>query len=191
MKTWQWIAIGTGAAALVTLIVVKRKKIQTVVMNTVWDAVTEARINDLHPAIRQRTRNFIAAAERQGMKLRITSGKRTFPEQQKLYDQGRTASSIAKGEKIVTNAKPGASFHNYALGFDVVEIKDGQGLWDNPNWSKIGALGKSFGFEWGGEWTSFKDLPHFEYPPGKSVSQLRAMYDAGNVDSNGYLTQIT
>jgi peptidoglycan LD-endopeptidase CwlK len=179
MKTWHWLAIGAGSLAVLSII--NKNKIMT----AVWDTVTEARIQKLHPSIRERVRKFIMEADRQGMKLRITSGLRDFAEQAKLYAQGRTDPG-----NIVTNAKPGSSFHNYGLAIDVVEIKDGKGLWENPNWSKIGALGKSFGFAWGGDWTSLKDLPHFEYPPGKSASQLLAMYNTGKKDSSGYLTQI-
>ena len=63
---------------------------------------------------------------------------------------------------------------------DVVEIKNGKALWTNPNWSKIAALGKSIGFEWGGDWKSFKDKPHFQYTFGKTLAQLRDLYQSGH-----------
>jgi peptidoglycan L-alanyl-D-glutamate endopeptidase CwlK len=178
MKTWPWIV---GGVLLIGFL--KRNEI----MQVVWDAVTEKRIKDLHPAIRDRARMFINEADRQGIKLRITAGKRTFSEQNELYAQGRT-----KPGQVVTNAKGGESFHNYALAIDVVALRDGKGIWDanDPVWQKIGAIGKSFGFEWGGEWSGFKDLPHFQYPPGAKVSQLLAMVNAKQVDANGYLTSI-
>ena len=179
MKTWQWVAIGAGGFALLGFL--KRNEI----MQAVWDTITEQRIGKLHPAIRDRVRQFINEAARLGIKLRITSGLRDFDEQSKLYAQGRTDPG-----QIVTNAKPGSSFHNYGLAIDVVEIKEGKGLWDNPNWPKIGAIGKSFGFAWGGDWKNFKDIPHFEYPPGTTASQLLAMVKAGNVDANGYLLNV-
>lgn len=185
MKTWQWLAIGAGAMALIG--VFNRKEI----MEAVWDIYTERRIARLHPSIQDRARQFIHAAEKEGIKLRITDGYRTFDEQQEIYNKGRTAESIAKGEKIVTNAKPGQSFHNYALAFDVVEIKDGKGLWENPNWPRIGALGKSFGFAWGGDFSGAWDKPHFEYPPGVKYSTLLAQYNAGQKDAAGYLLNIT
>lgn len=54
--------------------------------------------------------------------------------------------------------------HNYDLAIDVVEIKNGQALWINPRWSEIGAIGKSIGFEWGGDWSgSRNDKPHFQF----------------------------
>ena len=184
MKLYTWLGIGFGVVVLSGII--KRKEIMSA-----WnDLVTNRRIEKLHPSIRAKVKAFIAEAAHQGIFLRVTSGLRDFAEQQTIYDQGRTPESIARGEKIVTNAKPGQSFHNYGLGFDVVEIKDGVGLWENTNWAKIGSIGKSFGFEWGGDWTSFKDLPHFQYPKNTSVATLLAQYNAGKKDSQGYLVTV-
>ncbi len=186
MRPWVFWTIA-GVATVGAIAFIKRHEI----MQTIWDKITERRINKLHPMIRDKVRAFIAAAQDQDIFLRITSGLRTWGEQQKLYDQGRTAESKEKKEPIVTQTKPGQSFHNYGLAFDVVEIKDGTALWDNPNWAKIGALGKTFGFEWGGEWSGFQDLPHFEYPPGVPASKLLSFYNSGKLDANGYLTQIS
>jgi peptidoglycan LD-endopeptidase CwlK len=179
MKWYYWLGFGLGLMGIAGY--AKRKEI----MEAWDDYVTNTRIEKLHPAIRSKVREFINEAARRGIFLRITSGLRTFGEQAELYAQGRT-----KPGKIVTNARPGSSFHNYALAFDVVEMKDGKGLWENPNWDAIGQLGKSLGFEWGGDWTSFKDLPHFQYPPKTSVSSLLAHYNAGHKDSEGYLKNI-
>ncbi len=143
-----------------------------------WDIWTERRLDRLHPLIRDRARLFINTMDReQGIKLRVTSGLRTWKEQDGLYAQGRTA----KGKKV-TNARGGQSLHNYGLAFDVVEIKDGKGLWNNPNWDRIGEMGKSFGFEWGGDWRSFVDRPHFEDRFGRSLAQLRTLYSSGQRD---------
>jgi peptidoglycan L-alanyl-D-glutamate endopeptidase CwlK len=175
----KWLAIGAGA--LFILGVFKRNAI----MQAVWDKVTDIRINNLHPAIRQRARQFINAAAAQGIMLRITDGLRTFAEQDELYAQGRT-----KPGAIVTNAKGGQSYHNYGLAIDVVEIKNGKGLWENPNWPKIAALGKSFGFAWGGDFKNLRDLPHLEYTGGLTIPQLLAKYNAGQLDNGGYISNI-
>jgi len=188
MKAWVWWTIGGIAVTVTAVALVKRKEI----MQAVWDLISEQRIQKLHPAIRDRARAFIAEAQKQGIFLRVVQGLRTWPEQQKIYDQGRTTASIAKGEKIVSWAKPGQSPHNYGLAIDVVEMKNGSALWETPNWQKIGNIGKSFGFEWGGDWQKEKlDRPHFEYPPGVPASKWLANYNAGKLDENGYLTQIT
>lgn len=161
----------------------KRKQIKHVAMKTInwlkeksWDIHSDRRIDKLHPKVRAKAKEFIIRAEKElGVKLRVTSALRTWKEQQELYNQGRTTSG-----KVVTNAKPGQSLHNYGLAIDVVEIKDGKALWNNPDWSKIADLGKQIGFSWGGDWKSFKDKPHFEMRFGNSLSQLKSIYTSGN-----------
>ncbi len=146
-----------------------------------WDFVTDQRIKLLHPNIQSKVKQFIIEAEKQGFKLRITAGLRTWLEQTKLYQKGRDKfGKIIQKLKhlVVTKAKAGQSFHNYALAIDIVEIKNGKALWNNPNWEKIGQLGERLGFEWGGRW-KFKDRPHFQMTFGKTWKELSALYKAG------------
>ena len=143
-----------------------------------WDKHTDARIKTLHPLVRAKFIQFIIKAEKELKKqLRVTSGLRTIKEQNKLYAQGRT-----RPGKIVTNAKGGKSYHNFGLAVDIVEIKNGKALWSNPDWGKISELGKSLGLEWGGDWVSIKDKPHFQVSFGKSTSKLFALYNKGKRD---------
>lgn len=84
----------------------------------------------------------------------------------------------------MTNAKGGFSFHNFGLALDVVptELLALPGWGDtlahqartNQLWAKVGALGKSVGFRWGGEFHSIKDRPHFEWSGGLTLADLRA-----------------
>ncbi|WP_208746749.1 M15 family metallopeptidase [Aquimarina algiphila] len=140
-----------------------------------WDIVSDRRIDTLHPHIRSKTKEFIIKAEKElGIKLRVTSALRTWEEQTRLYNKGRSSPG-----RIVTNAKAGESYHNYGLAFDVVEIKNGKAIWDNPNWQKIGELGKSLGFEWGGDWVGLVDKPHFQMRFGKHHAELAQLYKSG------------
>ena len=143
-----------------------------------WDKHTDSRIKTLHPLVRAKFIQFIINAETElNKQLRVTSGLRTIKEQNKLYAQGRT-----RPGKIVTNAKGGKSYHNFGLAVDIVEIKNGKALWTNPDWNKIADLGKSLGLEWGGDWVSIKDKPHFQVSFGKSTSKLFALYNKGKRD---------
>lgn len=96
-------------------------------------------------------------------------------EQQNIYDQGRTSPGA-----IVTNAKPGDSYHNYGLAFDVVPVAyKTLPDWNpaGPLWQKVGAIGKSFGLEWGGDWTPAKrDLPHFQLTAAP-LAELKAYWE--------------
>lgn len=103
-------------------------------------------------------------AQESGYNLRITQGYRSIEQQNELYAQGRT-----KAGQIVTKAKGGDSLHNYGLAFDVVDKDKGY----NVDWNKIGQIGKDAGLEWGGDWKSFQDRPHFQYTGGYSLSQVK------------------
>ncbi|WP_299431569.1 M15 family metallopeptidase [uncultured Aquimarina sp.] len=158
MKTRNKILIGV---AIVGLIFVLRKPIE----RAVWDLISQQRINTLHPDIRERAKAFINKAEREGIKLRVTDATRTFDEQDALYAQGRTTPG-----DIVTDARAGFSYHNYGLAIDVVEMVNGQPIYNNPNWQRIGEIGESFGFSWG---ASFNDKPHFHMTFGNSIADLQ------------------
>lgn len=171
-----------GSVITITgVLIAKRKKVAEFVNTKVWDFVSEGRIEQLHPKIRNKVRELINKAEKAGIKLRITSGIRTWDEQQKLYDQGR----ITPGAKV-TNAKPGESYHNFGLAIDVVPIVNGNADFNTPYWNKIGEIGKSVGFVWGGDFKSIKDKPHFEMNFGGNLAQFRNLYSSGKT-TNGYI----
>ncbi|PNB52989.1 peptidase M15, partial [Pseudomonas sp. GW456-E7] len=63
----------------------------------------------------------------------------------------------------------------YGLAIDfALQKKDGSIIWDleydgNQNgksdWLEVVEIAKKLGFEWGGDWTRFKDYPHLEMIP--------------------------
>ena len=185
--------IGGGIALAIVGVVVytnkrKIKKLGTDIMeytgNKVWDLISERNIEKLHPKVRNKATEFISRVEKElGIKLRVTSTLRTFAEQDKLYAQGRTT----KGG-IVTNAKGGESNHNFGTALDVVPIVNGQADWKTTadTWNKIAKVGKSLGFEWGGDWKSFVDKPHFEMTFNNTLAQMRKKQENGEVEG-GYV----
>lgn len=98
----------------------------------------------------------------------ITQGIRSVEEQQKLYAQGRTL----PGSKV-TNCdgikyKSNHQVHDDGLGyaFDIAILIGNKINWDSKNYIKVGnaamEIMKKYNVEWGGNWKSFKDYPHFE-----------------------------
>jgi hypothetical protein len=146
MKKETWYIIGAVAVSVATLGIIaysNRKKIGELnsevmdfVENKVWDAISEVKILTLHPKIRDKAREFLVKAEKAGYKLRITSGLRTYAEQNALYAKGRTTAG-----SIVTNAKGCQSNHNFGTAFDVVPIVNGKADWNSKDWNKIGENG--------------------------------------------------
>jgi peptidoglycan L-alanyl-D-glutamate endopeptidase CwlK len=158
------------------------------IQEKIWDDISVKRINKLHPLIREDAKKVILEAQKEEIYLRVTYGMRTFEEQNELYNKGRDKNgNIIEKSKVVTNAKGGQSYHNYGLAFDVVEIKDGEAVWDTENWNRIGKIGINYGFEWGGNWEKFKDRPHFQNTFGLTHTELLKKYNEKNVDNNGYV----
>lgn len=153
------------------------------------DRISEKRIITLHPVIRYQVLDLFNKANNEVLKgeakARVTCGLRSFEEQDKLYAQGRTAPG-----KIVTKVKGGYSYHNYGLAFDFcLLIKDGkEAVWSHtkdfdkdsiPDWMEFVNLFKSAGYEWGGDWKSFKDRPHLQKTFGFKVEELLSLPRGG------------
>ena len=166
VKAWPWILGGLSLAALAALSRTARAA------GGPLSAHDERMLEPLLPCVADRARVFLWNAFEAGLELRITSGYRSSAEQGRLYEQGRTTDG-----PIVTNAPAGRSWHNHRLAFDVAPVDaSGQPHWpeDVALWDQIGALGKAAGLEWGGDWKSFQDRPHFQYTDGLTLDQAIA-----------------
>lgn len=141
-------------------------------------------IATLHPDVRERFTAFAieanALAETRGLRYVAICGTRSWEEQARIYAQGRTAPG-----KIVTNARPGSSFHNFGLAVDFGVFRDKKYLdGSDPKAASAmhkaaGALAVEHGLRWGGHFRSIIDEPHFELDTPLSLSQLRARKKAG------------
>lgn len=100
---------------------------------------------------------FLQQCLAKGYSLKITQGLRTLTQQQALYNQGRTTPG-----KIVTNAKPGESAHNFGKAFDVAFTGSVPYPTDDKLWKAIADIGVSLGLTAGYYFKSFQDKPHYE-----------------------------
>jgi len=160
------------------------------------DLITLKRINFLHPVLRHEVLESYKHINKKllgkNIRLRFTHTLRSFKEQANLYALGRT-----KPGTKVTNANAGQSIHNYGLAFDIVILidEDGSGnfktaSWDInsdldndgvADWMEVVRHFKSLGWQWGGDWKSFPDYPHFEKTFGHDWKTLQAKYSANDV----------
>ena len=127
-------------------------------------------LDDLLPEVKVKVEQFISLCKDAGIELLVTSTYRDDESQASLYAQGRTAPG-----KIVTNAGPGDSYHNYRCAVDVVPLVNGKPDWDgsHPVWATVGLLGEQAGLDWAGKWVHFKELAHFQYSRGLTIAQLK------------------
>jgi len=179
-----WVNVSAAVFLMAVIGLLKRFKLKKNTKNKMADT-NEDFINTLHPAIRDKVRELLRRWKSEGYEVKITSGYRSFNEQQKIYDKGRTVKSDTgvTSQKplgsIVTNSKPGDSFHNYGLAIDVIPIVNGKHTY-NFDFKKLSYAAKLLGFKWGGDFKRIKDNPHFEYTFGKTLAQVKKLRTGNN-----------
>ena len=124
------------------------------------DDRSEKVIATLLPEAQPYARALVTKAGADGITIKVISGLRTYDEQNDLYAQGRT-----KPGRIVTNARGGFSNHNFGIAFDVGVFEGSQYLDESPKYKAVGVLGTDLGLEWGGNWKTIQDEPHFQLRP--------------------------
>lgn len=150
---------------------------------TLADERSERNIATLLPQAQPLARALIEGAAAIGIAIKVISGTRTYDEQNALYEQGRS-----KPGRIVTNARGGYSNHNFGIAFDIGVFEGGRYLDESPAYKAVGALGMKLGLEWGGNWKTIQDEPHFQLRPAwardKSerdmLAELRARRERGD-----------
>lgn len=128
----------------------------------------------LYPPFRVAVEAVLSEIRAKHGQVALTSGYRGEYEQNKLYAQGRTTPG-----PIVTKAKFGSSMHNFGVAGDLGMFTNGKIDWTESKYVVIGPIARKHGLVWGGDWASFKDLPHIEYDIkvlGLTLADLRKEY---------------
>lgn len=133
---------------------------------------------ELHPIVKERSNQLIQQSAAKGIVVLITDDFRSAEDQDRLFEQGRTAEG-----NIVTHARGGESFHNFGLAIDfAIKTPSENVIWDmqydgNQNgksdWDEVVEIAKALGFEWGGDWPQFKDYPHLQMNFGLTLADLQ------------------
>lgn len=127
----------------------------------------------LIPELQPFASNLIEEAGRAGLRPQITSTRRSFSEQGRLYKK------YVSGQSQYPAAAPGTSAHEYGWAFDMIVTPIGA-LKD------VGHLWESWGGVWGGR---FHDPVHFEFPGFQAPPNprtdafLRAIFRAADLAS--------
>jgi peptidoglycan L-alanyl-D-glutamate endopeptidase CwlK len=126
---------------------------------------------ELLPVVLEAFNKGIEGLKKAGISYVVTCTYRTREQQQELYEQGRT-----KPGPKVTNARPGESLHQYRCAFDIYPIVNSKidlaGAYKNV-WKSMADIFKAEGFEWGYDWKSFKEKPHFQMTKGHPLSYFQ------------------
>jgi len=93
---------------------------------------------------------------------------RTEARQLKLFEAGATTTMNSRHLPVDSVDEPDAGPVSHAV--DLGAYVDGEVRWDWPLYDQIGAAMKlaaielAIHIEWGGDWRSFRDGPHFQLP---------------------------
>ena len=116
-------------------------------------------ISLLRPDVSANCTIFLNLCSMAGLDVLITSTVRDDEYQEYLYQQGRT-----RPGQIVTNGRrPTFHWSEAGLAFDFCKNVKGHEYDDADFFKKAGAIAKQMGFSWGGDWTSFPDMPHIQW----------------------------
>ena len=148
------------------------------------DSITLDRIKSAHPLVREELETFYRKANNElgkYVRLRFAYVYRSPELQHKIFNQ----------RPKVTNADSWQSIHNYGLAFDIVLLldKDKNGTFETATWEtlkdfdgdkiadwmEVVKVFKDAGWEWGGDWKSFKDRPHFQKTFGHTWRTLKKL----------------
>jgi len=147
--------------------------------STSFDLRSEGNIQSLQPKAQEIARKFLKQVNDKlggdDLVIKIISGTRTYAEQDALFAQGRTKFP----GPVVTHARGGQSNHNFGVAWDIGIFDGGKYIPESPLYRKAGDIGKSLGLEWGGDWKSIQDEPHFQAIAESKLAQVRVEFEAG------------
>ena len=125
------------------------------------NTASESRLRGVHPDLVRVVRRCASDWKDPETGFIVTCGTRTLEEQKVLK---------AKGASTTLRSRHIPAANGYAHAIDVAAPVHGQVRWDWPLYDKIAkamkaaAKAEKVPLEWGGDWKSFKDGPHFQLP---------------------------
>ncbi|MBT2718084.1 M15 family metallopeptidase [Bacillus sp. ISL-57] len=111
-------------------------------------------INELSSVAKKACNLFLNECEKAGVDIFITETYRSQSRQNYLYEQGRTR----KGDKVTWTR---SSNHTGRMAWDIA-VMPPKYLYDLTTLEKAGAIARKLGIEWGGDWKTNIDRPHFQ-----------------------------
>ncbi len=144
-----------------------------------FDGRTEGNLRTVLPVMQSLARRLLSALIEGGLDVKVLSGTRSYAEQTALFRQGREAPG-----KIVTKARAGQSWHNFAIAIDIGIFVDGEYMDVESDaeemYLRAGEIGRGVDekLAWGGDWPS-PDNPHYYLDTTYDKDDLRSRFEAG------------
>jgi hypothetical protein len=138
----------------------------------------------LYPPFREKVEAILtelahySATHMPGYRWMVTEGHRSVKRQQWLYAQGRTrrGSIVTQRDGVKTRSN-----HQSSLSVDfAASQRKPNGNWvvdygiEQRHWNYLGHLARKHGLVWGGDWKTFVDRPHVEWPESDQAAYANA-----------------
>lgn len=145
-----------------------------------FNRIDTAKIN---PNFLSLCKQLVENCKARGVLFYAISGFRSEQEQAKLYAQGRTTPG-----KIVTNAKPYQSLHNFGLAIDFCADKDAtkEGLqpdWNMAQYKILQEEAHKLGLTSGLDFKSFPEGPHIQLKISKPLPELEKVFKTKGLEA--------
>lgn len=144
-------------------------------MTNVDDLFTRIDLSLIEPKFLYNAKLLVAGLRDAGVDFYAISGFRSNEDQAALYAVGRS-----RRGKIVTNAKPGESFHNYGLAIDFCRDADAQRSRLQPDYKfedykLLADAATKLGLTPGYSFKSFPEGPHIQASLKISLAQMQTL----------------
>lgn len=128
---------------------------------------------NLCPWFADRLSSALAECQALGFRVALFEGFRSPERQEALYAQGRTSRG-----KIITNARPGQSWHQYGLAADIAYLTPaGQWTWDG-DFIRLSPIFIGQGLNWFGP----GDAGHYECPASSFKAARQLLESEGSLE---------
>jgi len=127
-------------------------------MTITLSAKSLAKLDGAHPDLRK---VIVCAAQLSDIDFTVLEVQRTLARQKQLYAQGATRTM---------NSRHLVKPDGFSRAVDIAPLDGGQVSWAWPLYHKLAPIIKQAAkelnvpIEWGGDWKSFKDGPHWQLP---------------------------
>ncbi len=152
------------------------------------DTVSQQRLVLVHPELSRRVTQLSTLLS---FDIRVNQGRRTYPEQDVLWHQGRNQDGTyidpVHHIGVVTNARGGHSAHNFCYAVDVAPIVNGVIDWNGKDekWAEVLREAANCDLAEGATWRTFPDEPHLylKEMPADPDDNLRYIFTEGGMDA--------
>ena len=117
------------------------------------------RLHTVHPDLARAIERAVKSSD---VDIAILEGVRSLERQRKLLASGATTTLRSRHLAHATDG--------LARAIDIAPVVDGEVRWDWPLYHRLAAVVKNAAarenvpVEWGGDWKTFKDGPHWQLP---------------------------